>query len=49
MTNYDIAILINNAGISFDGPFEEMKNKEVENIVNVNCLHPMYLTKVALP
>ena len=45
---YDIGLLINNAGINFEGPFEKMSMKEVQDIVNVNMLHPIYLTKVIL-
>lgn len=47
--NYDIAILINNAGLSFTGPFNYMSHTQCSDIVNVNCLHPTYLTKMIIP
>jgi 3-oxoacyl-[acyl-carrier protein] reductase len=37
--------LVNNAGISFDGTLGLMRNTQIEQLVRVNTLSPMVLTK----
>ncbi len=44
-----IDILINNAGISKIGLFMDSSIEEIEELVNINQLGPMYLTKYVLP
>lgn len=44
-SNIDIAILINNAGIGFTGPYYDMSSKEAETLFALNCFHPVYLAK----
>jgi 3-oxoacyl-[acyl-carrier protein] reductase len=40
--------LVNNAGISFDGALSLMPNSQIEQLVRVNTLSPMILTKYAV-
>ena len=49
MEFYDIGVLALNAGVGTMGPFEELTDKEVESIVNVNALHVIYMTKIMVP
>ena len=42
----DIGIVVLNAAVNFDGPFCELKNSELEGMVNVNCLGVMYTFRV---
>ena len=44
----DIAMLFLNAGWGLMGPFKEITGPETEEIVTVNALHPIYLTKALL-
>ncbi len=37
--------LVNNAGISFDGALALMPNSQIEQLVRVNTLSPIVLTK----
>jgi 3-oxoacyl-[acyl-carrier protein] reductase len=37
--------LVNNAGVSFDGVLALMRNSQIEQLVRVNTLSPMVLTK----
>lgn len=42
----DVALLINNAGTGWPGPFEELyPEKELQFEITVNTLHPYYSTK----
>jgi len=44
-----IDILINNAGISFPGPFLKATKEEIERSITVNLLGPLYVTHSFLP
>ena len=44
-----IDILINNAGISFPGPFLKATKEEIEKSITVNLLGPLYVTHSFLP
>eukprot|EP00351_Strombidinopsis_sp_SopsisLIS2011_P006094 CAMPEP_0116875968 /NCGR_PEP_ID=MMETSP0463-20121206/8048_1 /TAXON_ID=181622 /ORGANISM="Strombidinopsis sp, Strain SopsisLIS2011" /LENGTH=125 /DNA_ID=CAMNT_0004522379 /DNA_START=378 /DNA_END=755 /DNA_ORIENTATION=- len=44
----DIAMLYLNAGVQGYGPLEIMEPKEIQDIVTVNALHPIYLAKALL-
>mmetsp|Transcript_20554 Transcript_20554/g.14797 ORF Transcript_20554/g.14797 Transcript_20554/m.14797 type:complete len:126 (+) Transcript_20554:414-791(+) len=44
----DIAMLYLNAGVTGYGPLEIMEPKEIQDIVTVNSLHPIYLGKALL-
>lgn len=44
-----IDILINNAGISFPGPFLKSTKEEIERSISVNLLGPLYITHSFLP
>merc|ERR1740117_2847372 len=46
---YDIGLLALNAGVGTMGPFNELTDKEVEQLVNVNALHVIYMTKIMVP
>ena len=46
---YDIAILINNAGLGTLGPLNCLSDSDVNDLVAVNMIHPTLLTKVMLP
>ena len=45
----DIGVLVLNAGTAVMGPFKDIRNDEVERIVNVNALHVIYLARALLP
>mmetsp|Transcript_6368 Transcript_6368/g.8259 ORF Transcript_6368/g.8259 Transcript_6368/m.8259 type:complete len:151 (-) Transcript_6368:148-600(-) len=45
----DIAMLYLNAGLGGLGPFTWLSNAQVQAIVGINALQPIYLTKVLLP
>ncbi len=45
----NIDILINNAGISFPGPFLKATKEEIERSISVNLLGPLYITHSFLP
>ena len=47
-SDIDIGILILNAGEREMGPFSEIKNKDVEKMVNVNALHIIYFAKAMM-
>lgn len=34
----DVALLINNAGVAFGGPFEDMANQDVQTLVSINIV-----------
>ena len=44
-----IDVLVNNAGASFKGYFEEMSPAQVEQQLAVNLLGPMNVTRAVLP
>ena len=44
-----IDVLLNNAGVSFKGYFEEMSPKQVEQQLATNLLGPMNVTRAVLP
>lgn len=44
-----IDVLVNNAGVSFKGFFEEMSPRQVEQQISVNLLGPMNVTRAVLP
>jgi len=44
-----IDVVVNNAGASFKGYFEEMSPAQVEQQLRVNLLGPMHLTRAVLP
>lgn len=45
----DISFLINNAGLGQGFPAEKCDDKYIQDLVSVNCIHPVYLTKLILP
>lgn len=44
-----IDILVNNAGILFHGPFDEIKDEQIDATVNVNLIGLMHVTKEVIP
>ena len=48
LEDMNIGVLCANAGMGHWGPFEDLANKEVEEVVSVNALHPVYIIKVLL-
>lgn len=46
---YDIDVLINNAAIYLNKPFEETTEDEIEEVIGVNLLAPIRLTKAIWP
>jgi len=46
ISKLDVGILILNAGVGGMGPFSEIRDKDIEIIVNVNALHVIYFAKV---
>jgi short-subunit dehydrogenase len=44
-----VDILVNNAGIGWTGPFDEMAPNDIEELVRVNLLAPIQLTRALLP
>jgi len=44
-----VDILINNAGVYYSGPFENMANGQIEEIIETNLLAPIFLIKKLLP
>ena len=48
LRDIDIGLLFLNAGIGGFVPFENQENSSIEEIVNVNAIHPIYLSKVLL-
>ena len=47
--NINIDILINNAGVYFYSPIEEMKKNDIINSVKLNTLVPYELTRLVIP
>lgn len=46
---YPISIVVNNAGIGHFGPFENMTDQEVKEIIDVNVMGTIHVSKAALP
>ena len=46
ISKIDVGILILNAGVGGMGPFSQIRNKDIEILVNVNALHVIYFSKV---
>lgn len=44
-----VDILVNNAGFGWSGPFDEMAPQDIEELVRVNLLAPIQLTRALLP
>ena len=49
LVKYDIGIVCLNAGDFVTGPFDLVSDWEVERVIGLNVLHPVYLTKAILP
>lgn len=49
LKEYKIVGIINNAGIGFFGPFEKIKENEIEEMLQTNVLGTMYMTQAVLP
>ncbi|WP_108670533.1 SDR family NAD(P)-dependent oxidoreductase [Peribacillus acanthi] len=47
--DYDLEILINNAGIGFFGPIEEIDDKQIIAMLETNVLGTILMTKTFLP
>lgn len=46
---YDVAILINNAGVAFGGQFEDMQISEIQSLLNVNIVNMTELFYFFIP
>ncbi len=44
----DIGMVICNAGLDFPGLFCGLSAEEIDSVMKVNVLHPVYLSKLAL-
>jgi short-subunit dehydrogenase len=44
-----IDVLVNNAGVGWAGPFEEMTDTEIDRLIAVNLAAPIRLTRALLP
>jgi NAD(P)-dependent dehydrogenase (short-subunit alcohol dehydrogenase family) len=44
-----IDILINNAGIAINSPFENIKEEDFDKIMNINVKVPFFLSQLAIP
>jgi len=44
----DVAIVVNNAGLGHQGPFDRLTGEEVNDMVAVNLVQPTFLSRVAL-
>lgn len=49
LADLDIGMLFLNAGGAQPAPFIDLSAVEVESIVNLNTIHPVYLLKALLP
>lgn len=49
VNDLQIGILINNAGVGYEGHFDSQDSERLENLVRLNCLAPVTLTKKILP
>ena len=48
LRDIDIGMLFLNAGWTCVGPIKDLTSSEVEEIVTVNAIHPVYLCKALL-
>ena len=44
-----VDILVNNAGVGWSGPFDEMAPPDIEEVIRVNLVAPIQLTRALLP
>lgn len=44
----DIDVLVNNAGVGYFGPHEELNAKKIKEMTNINLMVPMLLTQLLL-
>ncbi|MGI8386998.1 SDR family NAD(P)-dependent oxidoreductase [Robertmurraya sp. P23] len=49
LKEYKVVGLINNAGIGLFGPFEKVKENEIDEMFQTNVLGTMYMTQAVLP
>ncbi|MGS2780108.1 SDR family NAD(P)-dependent oxidoreductase [Robertmurraya sp. GLU-23] len=49
LKEYKVVGLINNAGIGFFGPFDKIRENEIEEMFQTNVLGTMYMTQAVLP
>ena len=49
LTGRPVDVLVNNAGVPGGGPFEELDHRRIDDVVRVNLLAVMHLTRVFLP
>jgi len=51
LSSLNIGILVNNVGISheFPTPFEQIMDQTIEDMININCLAQLRITKLILP
>lgn len=49
VSDLPIAVLVNNAGFGAQGRFEKLRAERMRDMVNVNCLAPVILTRRLLP
>lgn len=45
----NIAVLVNNAGISYGGPLHEVEPEQIERIIRTNLLSQIFCSKLVLP
>ena len=48
-TSPDIRMLVNNAGVGYIGPFDNMDKEEISKMCRINCFAPSELIAIALP
>ncbi|WP_368086648.1 SDR family NAD(P)-dependent oxidoreductase [Bacillus sp. cl95] len=46
---YDIQGIVNNAGVGYFGPFTDIANNQITNMIETNVLGTIYTTKAILP
>jgi len=49
LKEYKVVGLINNAGLGYFGPFEKVKENEIEEMFQTNVFGTMYMTQAVLP
>lgn len=49
LKEYKVVGLINNAGVGYFGPFEKIKENEIEEMFQTNVFGTMYMTQAILP
>jgi short-subunit dehydrogenase len=45
----DVQVLVNNAGVGFEGSFDAMPAERIDELVAINLVAPMRLTRAVLP